>query len=102
MATRRPSTSARGGLSHVEGQGTEALGFCFSRCLTEAMAVIALPITLIAQPSPPPASRVVFDAASVKRNTSGGTSMQVRTPPGQFTMVKRAGDDAGVDRLQHP
>src|SRR5688500_2670185 len=35
----------------------------------------------------PPATRVEFDAASVKRNTSGGTSMQVRTPPGQFTMV---------------
>src|SRR5688572_8099163 len=39
----------------------------------------------MAQATPP--TRVEFDAASVRRNTSGGTSMQVRTPPGQFTMV---------------
>ena len=58
-----------------------------SRCLTATIAVVAVPICLIAQAAPPSAARVEFDAASVKRNTSGGTSMQVRTPPGQFTMV---------------
>ena len=41
----------------------------------------------MAQAPPSQATRVEFDAASVKRNASGGTSMQVRTPPGQFTMV---------------
>lgn len=51
-----------------------------------AAALVAVPVCMIAQ-TPPSATRPQFDAASVKRNASGGTSMQVRTPPGQFIMV---------------
>lgn len=61
------------------------------------MAVIALPISLLAQASAPPASRVAFDAASLKRNTSGGTSMQVRTPLLSGQAGRVVVDETGLD-----
>jgi uncharacterized protein (TIGR03435 family) len=50
-----------------------------------AAALVACPLVVVAQS--PAASRAAFDAASIKRNVSGGASMQVRTPPGQFIMT---------------
>ena len=55
--------------------------------LLAGIAVVAMPIWLGAQTAAPATARQEFDAASIKRNISGGTSLSVRTPPGQFLMV---------------
>jgi uncharacterized protein (TIGR03435 family) len=52
-----------------------------------ACALVALPVAAMGQGGAPASGRLAFDAASIKRNASGGTAMQVRTPPGQFTMT---------------
>jgi uncharacterized protein (TIGR03435 family) len=52
-----------------------------------AAAAVAAAVALGAQAAPPAPVTLEFDVASIKRNTSGDTSMRVRMPPGQFVMV---------------